>query len=63
MYYDIKKELDVARIESLMKLVSPAASHTSSDAEALSSDIKASNATSKVHEVNQNELRRMLDSM
>ena len=52
MYYDIKKELDVARIEALMKEVSPA-SRTSSDAKAmLSTGRKASKGTSKEDEVN-----------
>ena len=55
MYFDVKKELDVARIESLIKQVSPARITTETSA-------RASNA-SKLQSVNQTEMRKMLDSM
>jgi len=54
MYFNVKKELDVARIESLIKQVSPARKTETS--------ARASNA-SKLQEVNQTEMRKMLDSM
>lgn len=56
MYFDVKKELDVARIESLIKQVSPARITTETSA-------RASNASSKLQSVNQTEMRKMLDSM
>ena len=55
-YFDVKKELDVARIESLIKQVSPARITTETSA-------RASNASSKLQSVNQTEMRKMLDSM
>lgn len=56
MYFDVKKELDVARIESLIKQVSPARKQTTE------TSARASNA-SKLGSVNQTEMRKMLDSM
>ena len=53
MYHDVKKELDVGRIEHLMKEVSPA---TNQEAAASSSEVNTSQA-------NKTEMRRLLESM
>ena len=58
MYYDVKKELDVARIEHLMKHVSPA-SNVEVPNDAASSSV---NSQSKMKN-DKTEMRRLLETM
>ena len=52
MYYDVKKELDVARIEHLMKEISPASNAESSAKQSINTSL-----------ANKTEMRRLLESM
>ena len=56
MYHDVKKELDVGRIEYLMKEVSPASNKEGDAAASSSADVNTSHA-------NKTEMRRLLESM